>query len=169
MNSFFVSLIITLLFVGLNTTFVLNYMTNFVSQASKPGSVSILTEGLKIFVFFILTWLILSMQRSEPGQKEGFYFEVSKGLPKCSRGYIGRPNSFQYTSNNDINCGYGADVPAPCSQVAQEAQKDPQFGWDGIVNVKPDNIFGGCGCAESGMTVYPYVNSTYQDKNECGC
>ena len=91
MNSFFVSLIITLLFVGLNTTFVLNYMTNFVSQGSKPGSVSILTEGLKIFVFFILTWLIISM--FTPKQKEGFYFEVSKGLPKCSRGYIGRPNS----------------------------------------------------------------------------
>jgi hypothetical protein len=168
MNPFFVSLIITLLFVGLNTTFVLRYMTNFVSKASKPESTSLLTEALKIFVFFILTWFIISV--AVPKNKENFYFEVSKGLPKCSRGYIGRPNSFQYTSNNDINCGYGADVPAPCTQVAQEAQKDPQFGWDGIVNVKPDNIFGGCGCAESGMTVYPYVNSTYQpNKNECGC
>ena len=166
MNSFFVSVLITLLFVGLNTPFFLGYLSNFVSRATKPESTSMITDILKVVIFFFITWFIVSFLGNK---KEGFYFEVSKGLPKCSRGYIGRPNSFQYTSSNDINCGYGGDNPAPCTQVLEEAKNDPQFGWDGIVNVTPENVFGGCGCVQSGMTVYPYVNSSYQEKNECGC
>ena len=73
MNSFLISVLITLLFVGLNTPLFLGYLTNFVSRATKPESTNMVSEILKIVIFFFFTWFILSLTG---GKKEGFYLGV---------------------------------------------------------------------------------------------
>lgn len=163
MNSFLVALILTVLMMVLSNE---KIKMSILSGVTKIGPGKALESFLDKhsfsysliigLIFFVLTFIVLYFSRKS---SEGFFFEVSKGLPRCSRGYIGRPNSFQYSSSNDISCGYGGDNPVSCQKTAEDAKNNPYFGWDGIVNVKPDNIFGGCGCADSGMTVYPYVRS----------
>lgn len=158
MIAFIVALIITGLMLLMNANFTQTFLGNLVPTLQKVLKLdaNLLTNILTGLIFFLVTTLIISIFRKT---KEGFFFEVSKGLPRCSRGYIGRPNSFEFTSSNDINCGYGGQNPTTCGQVAEDAKNNPMTGWDGIVNVNPENIFGGCGCVDSGMTVYPYIKS----------
>lgn len=163
MNAFLVALILTILMMVLTNEKIKESILTSISKTGPGKSLeSFLTKHSFSYmliiglIFLVITTLIIHFTRRT---SEGFFFEVSKGLPRCSRGYIGRPNSFQYSSSNDINCGFGADKGVSCQKVAEDAKTNPMFGWDGIVNVTPENIFGGCGCPESGMTVYPYVRS----------
>ena len=55
MNSFLISVLITLLFVGLNTPLFLGYITNFVSRATKPESTNMVSEIINLYYFHLNT------------------------------------------------------------------------------------------------------------------
>ena len=161
MNTFLVALLLTALMAVLTNEKIKSGILGW-AAGTKPGKY---VEGHKftlevmIYVLFFLGAAFLIWWLRPQKSKEGFFFEVSKGLPRCSRGYIGRPNSFEFSSSNDINCGFGCSNPSSCEKVAEDAKTNPMFGWDGITNVNSENIFGGCGCSESGMTVYPFLRT----------
>lgn len=60
--------------------------------------------------------------------KEGFFFEKDWNRPKCCKTTVGRPISFEYTSDAD------RFTEENCVQVNKQLRQDPQrFGWDGFL------------------------------------
>jgi hypothetical protein len=162
MNNFLLALLLAIIgLIVLNPKVIDFVQTNITSKipflnSSTGGKVTLTfpTSIVHTLVFFILALIVLSIFNRK--SKEKFWFEVSPNLPKCCKGYIGKPTSFEFSSSNDINDGFGSCGNGfPCGDLKDET-KNSQFGWDGMVNVNQsaDNVVGGCGYPQSGMTYY---------------
>lgn len=156
MNNFVLALLLTIIaFIVLNPS-ILQLVQTKIFRAGKT-LVTYPTTITHTLVFLILAYLLLVIVNKPC--KENFFFEVSKNIPKCCKGYIGRPTSFEFTSSNDINNGFGSyGQGVSCAQV-REQSTNPRFGWDGMVNQNPSNIVGSGNQPQSGMTYYS-CNST---------
>jgi len=68
---------------------------NAVTHQKVPKQKAVLITSL------IFAGLLVLITGSLLNIKEGFYFEVSPNRPKCAKGFVGRPASFQYSSDAD--------------------------------------------------------------------
>lgn len=99
-----------ILLVLLFAFFMSKYYHNMIGRAQHPYVVSIIA-------FAVIAGLILYLGAPS---KENFYFETSKDRWRCNKGgYIGKPISFEYTSDADRS-----KCPTSIS---------PTSGWDGFL------------------------------------
>jgi hypothetical protein len=149
MNKFVLSLVLAILvFLMINPITQGFVKRNVVGSYTQNGNIKMMTAAIMAGVFFVLCLLFLYVTAT----KEGFFFEVSKNRPRCEKGFIGRPTSFEFSSNLDVNNGCD-QIPGSCDgnqyscKQVEEQKNNPHFGWDGLQNIYPNqsNIVGAMG------------------------
>lgn len=118
------SIVLFVLFMGLYYVFNSDaYLGALDSVVPKASDMQITL--LSSVIFSAIAVLVASFVYNT---KEGFFFEKDWNRPRCCKTTVGRPISFQYTSDaerfSDENC----------VQVNRQMRQDPQrFGWDGFL------------------------------------
>lgn len=151
MNKIFLAILLSILVFLLINPITLGFIKNRIPGSfGQNGNIKFATSGIMTSVFFILCLLFLYMANV----KEGFFFEVTKNRPRCQKGFIGRPTSFEFTGTLDANNGC-TQFPDGCNNnqggfncaEVDKEKENKKFGWDGLQNINPDrsNIVGAMG------------------------
>jgi hypothetical protein len=130
LKNFFLSLLLTLIVFGLFNQKTVEFIKRVITF-NQVNATTVTYIILGIFVF-VITFIMLGASEKK---KENFFFEVSKNLPRCRNGFIGKPTSFDFSTYDDR---------VSTCESEKEIEKDPHFGWDGMVNQTPATIVGGC-------------------------
>jgi hypothetical protein len=110
---------------------------NAVTKNKVPKQKAVMVTAV---IFAALLMMIMS---SFLNIKEGFYFEVSPNKPRCSKGLVGRPSYFQYSSDAALYGDWNRpdyNTNSNCQQVEDEIKNQPAcMGRDGFLG-RPVNV-----------------------------
>lgn len=128
MKSLLLFVIVGALFYFMANPYFYQYL-NAVTDKKIPKQTAVLVTA----VLFAL--LVVMIDQALSSTKEDFFFEVSPNLPRCAKGFVGRPGTFQYSSDADRFGDWNRTSnteQATCNKVDKEAQKST-FGRDGFL------------------------------------
>lgn len=127
------SIVLFVLFMGLYYAFNSDAYLGAIDSA-LPKASDMQVTLLSAVLFGAVAVLVASFVYNT---KEGFFFEKDWNRPRCCKTTVGRPISFEYTSDAD------RFTEANCVQVNRQMHQDPQrFGWDGFLgrNINIGNV-----------------------------